>query len=340
MTLLSAPQPLNSVYDAALLDLDGVVYIGPRAVPAAPEAVDKARAAGMKVAFVTNNAARTPARTAERLTGMGVAAAPEDVVTSAEAAARLVADRFPAGSPVLAVGDTGLRLALRRRGLRPVSVAAERPVAVVQGYSPRLTYDLMVQGALAVAAGALFVATNNDTTAPLEHGIQPGNGSAARVIAHATGREPVVAGKPARPLHEEGVLRTGAVNPLVVGDRLDTDIEGATARGAASMLVLSGVTTPLEAVCARPEHRPSYLAWDLAGINQTHPEVAVTAPGTATCAGWTAAAAGDTLALTGDGDRLDGLRAVCAAAWSVFPDTAPPQAHAARALARLEGPRT
>ncbi|MFC7330576.1 HAD-IIA family hydrolase [Marinactinospora rubrisoli] len=313
--LKAADQPLHASYDAALLDLDGVVYIGGRVVPAAPEAVEKAQAGGMKVAFVTNNASRTPAAIAERLTRMGVPATAAQVVTSAQAAARLVAERFPAGSAVLAVGDTGLRQALRRHGLRPVTVAAERPVAVVQGYSPRLGHDLLVEGALAVMAGALFVLTNADRTAPLDRGVQPGNGSFGRVIAQASGTKPLVAGKPERPLHEEGVRRTGAADPLVVGDRLDTDIEGATNRGADSLLVLSGVTTPAELLLAGPRHRPSYLAYDLGGLNLLHPRTDAEA-GRGRCGGWTALARAGRLELTGGGDRLDGLRALCAAAWS------------------------
>ena len=136
MTLLTASQPLHSLYDAALIDLDGVVYLGPRVVPAAPEAVAKARAQGMRVAFVTNNASRTPAAVAEHLTALGVTAAADEVVTSAQAAARLIAERFPPGSPVLVVGDTGLRQAVRAHGLRPVTTIHDRPVAVVQGIPP------------------------------------------------------------------------------------------------------------------------------------------------------------------------------------------------------------
>ncbi|MDA8369335.1 MAG: HAD-IIA family hydrolase [Nocardiopsaceae bacterium] len=333
MTLLASSRPLNTVYDTALLDLDGVVYIGSSAVPAAPEAIDKARAAGMRVAFVTNNSSRTPAAIAERLTAMGVAAAARDVVTSAEAAARLVADRFPAGSPVLVVGDTGLRIALRDMGMRPVSVAAEQPVAVVQGYSPRLGYDLIVEGALAVSRGALFITSNNDATAPMDRGILPGNGSFSRVIANATGQEPIVAGKPELPLHAEGILRTGARAPLVVGDRLDTDIEGATAHNTASMLVLSGVTRPAELVAAPPHSRPAYLGWDLAGMNQAHPETRIDSVG-AHCGGWTAALCDGRVELSGEGDRLDGLRAVCGAAWAA-PHTAKAPPAAETALAQL-----
>ncbi|MFV2197278.1 HAD-IIA family hydrolase [Nocardiopsis sp. LOL_012] len=333
MALLAAERPLSELYDAMLLDLDGVVYIGSRAVPSAPEAVGKARAAGARVAFVTNNAGRTPARIADHLTELGVAAAPEDVVTSAEAAARLVSDRFPAGSEVLVVGDTGLRQAVWRRGLRPVTVDSGSVVAVVQGYARTLSRDLLDQGALAVSRGALYVASNADATAPNEWGITPANGAFVRVIAHATGVEPIVAGKPMRPLHEEGILRTGARNPLIVGDRLDTDIEGATTHGADGLLVLSGVATPLDALCAPEHRRPRYLAWDVSGMNQTHPPVTAEGPRTR-CGGWTVAVEGADLRLEGSGDRLDGLRALCSAVWSDGSvDPAGPDARTA--LARL-----
>ncbi|TQN31299.1 HAD superfamily hydrolase (TIGR01450 family) [Haloactinospora alba] len=315
MALLSSDRPLNSTYDAALLDLDGVVYLGSRPVPEAPEAVRTARGAGMRIAFVTNNASRTPAATAERLTAMGIEAVADEVVTSAEAASRLVAKRFPAGSPVLVVGDTGVRVALRVQGLRPVSAAAEHPVAVVQGYSPRMSTDLLGEGMRAVSRGALFVTSNNDATAPGAEGAMPGNGSLARVIAHATGKEPIVAGKPEPPLHEEGVQRTGAVSPIVVGDRLDTDIEGAHARGAASLLVLSGVTSPSDVVHAPQHARPSYLASDLTGLNTPHPPTYPDGDGGMRCGGWTAAVRGGEVELTGNGERLDALRALCGAVW-------------------------
>ncbi|WP_017589812.1 HAD-IIA family hydrolase [Nocardiopsis ganjiahuensis] len=319
MSLQAADRPLNELHDAMLLDLDGVVYIGPKAVPAAPEAVGKARAAGARVAFVTNNAGRTPARIAEHLTHLGVPAAPEDVVTSAEAAARLVAARYPAGSDVLVVGDTGLRQAVRRMGLRPVTVATDSVVAVVQGYSPTMSRDLLDQGTLAVAGGAFYVASNSDATAPTQWGITPANGSFVRVIAHATGVEPVIAGKPMRPLHEEGMMRTGATDPLIVGDRLDTDIEGATTHGAAGLLVLSGVATPQDLLAAPAHQRPRYLSWDVSGMNETHPGPVRRVDGDTArteCGGWTVGVEADTVRLSGDGDRLDGLRALCTAVWS------------------------
>ncbi|MBC6471343.1 HAD-IIA family hydrolase [Actinomadura alba] len=344
-------RPLSEAYDVALLDLDGVVYVGHRPVPGAADALGKARAAGQRLAFVTNNAFRTPGAVADLLTRLGVPAAPDDVVTSAQAAARLLAERLPAGSPVLVVGGMGLRHALHGQGLRPVSTAADRPAAVVQGYDPNLSYGLIAEGAQAVSDGALFLASNGDLTIPGESGPpRPGNGALIQVIRTATGVDPIITGKPERPLHREAVMRTGAERPLVVGDRLDTDIEGAHNGGADSLLVLTGVTDALAAVTAVPEHRPTYLAADLSGLLTSHPEVR-RSPGpegdSYTCGGWTARWTGETVVVsrhegdgdgdgggdgrdiddsddggdrTGDrhgagGDGYDGLRALCAAAW-------------------------
>ena len=315
--LLSSPEPLSTAYDVALLDLDGVVYLGGAAIPGAAPDLAQAVSAGMRLAFVTNNAYRTPATIAAQLTGLGVPARPEDVVTSAQAASRLLAERLPPGSAVLVIGGTGLRAALRERGLRPVSVAADKPAAVVQGYSPDISYAHLAEGALAVQAGALFVATNADTTLPTPRGRQPGNGALIQVIATATGVRPLVAGKPEPPLHAESVQRTGAQRPLVVGDRLDTDIEGACRVGADSLLVLTGVTQPADLLLAPPGQRPSYVAADLGGLLEPQPEVKA-ADGGYRCRGWTArrAAGSQRLELTGSGDRIDGLRALSAAAWS------------------------
>jgi glycerol-1-phosphatase len=319
--LVGCDEPLTSHYDVALLDLDGVVYLGGAAIPGAAEALGKATSAGLRLAFVTNNAYRTPAAIAGQLTRLGVAATPQDVVTSAQAAARLLAQRLPAGAAVLVIGGTGLRAAVRERGLRPVSVAAAKPAAVVQGYSPDISYAHLAEGALAVGAGALFVASNADATLPTPRGRQPGNGSMVQVIATATGVRPLVAGKPEPPLHAESVQRTGARRPLVVGDRLDTDIEGARRVGADSLLVLTGVTGPTDLLLAPAGRRPSYLAEDLAGLLEPHPEVR-SAEGGYRCRGWTArwAAGPSRLELDGSGDRIDALRALAAAAWSGHPN--------------------
>jgi glycerol-1-phosphatase len=312
------PDPLSQHYDAALLDLDGVVYLGGSPIPGAADALEVAAKRGMRRAYVTNNASRTPSAIAGQLSGMGVRATASDIVTSAQAGARLLADRFPAGSPVLVVGGMGLRLAVRARGLRPVTTAADGPLAVVQGYAHDISYGLLAEAALALRAGSFYVATNADPTLPSPRGEQPGNGSLVQLLVTATGRDPVFAGKPEPPLHAESVQRVGARHPLVVGDRLDTDIEGAVRGGTDSLLVLTGVTQPAGLLMASARHRPTYVAACLAGLNMSHPSVSKVADGF-NCGGWTASVTGgeDWLAISGDGDPIDGLRALCAAAWSV-----------------------
>jgi hypothetical protein len=127
----------------------------------------------------------------------------------------------------------------------------------------------------------------------------------------------VVAGKPEPPLHAEAVARTGARHPLVIGDRLDTDIEGGVRAGAASLLVFTGVSRPEDAVLAGPQQRPTYLAADLAGLLAPHPPIAAE-DGAFRCGGWVARRPdGESpLVMKGSGDTIDGLRALCAAAWS------------------------
>jgi ribonucleotide monophosphatase NagD (HAD superfamily) len=215
-----------------------------------------------------------------------------------------------------------------------VSSAAERPDAVVQGFWADLRYADLAEATVAVRAGALWVATNVDATLPSPRGLLPGNGSLVGVVATATGAKPVVAGKPQLPLHAEGVRRTGAHHPLVVGDRLETDIAGANAAATDSLLVLTGVTSPADLLAAPAEHRPTYLATDLMGLLEPQPTVEVEASG-ARCGSWSASRSDDGgLQLTGHGPAIDGLRALLAVAWRAD-DAGEDCPGAAEELARL-----
>ncbi|MEU3101669.1 HAD hydrolase-like protein [Streptomyces griseoflavus] len=309
-------QALNEAYDTALLDLDGVVYAGGDAILHAVESLATARDGGMRLAYVTNNALRTPDAVAAHLTELGIPAEAGDVITSAQAVARLISEQVPAGSRVLVVGGEGLRVALRERGLIPVESADDDPVAVVQGYGgPELPWGRFAEASYAVARGLPWFASNTDLTIPSGRGIAPGNGAAVEVVRIATGAEPQVAGKPLPPMHRETILRTGAARPLVVGDRLDTDIEGAFNGEVDSLLVLTGVTDGALLLAAPPRHRPTYVDGDLRGMLTGQPEVVPSGDGFR-CGGWTATAGTAELELDGDGGALDGLRALCAAAWT------------------------
>ncbi|MCW2578749.1 MAG: putative sugar phosphatase of superfamily [Blastococcus sp.] len=320
-------QALSEVYDVALLDLDGVVYVGPDAVPGVPDALDTARRAGMRLAFVTNNAARTPEEVAAHLTELEVAATAADVITSSQAAATVVAGMFEAGARVLAVGGPGVAAALLAAGLTVVQTAEDEPAAVVQGYGKGVGWSQLAEAVVAVRNGARHVATNTDATIPSPRGRLPGNGAMVGVVSAVTGLAPLVTGKPDPAMHAECVRRTGARHPLVVGDRLDTDIEGARRAGAASLLVLSGVTDPATLLSAGPEHRPDLLAWDASGVLSAHPAVHVDGT-TWRCGRWSVrpAQADGVLVLEAGpgkepGDGLDGLRALCVGHWSRHPET-------------------
>ncbi|NYI03357.1 HAD-IIA family hydrolase [Allostreptomyces psammosilenae] len=344
------PGALHEEYDTALLDLDGVVYTGPVAVPHAVESLLAARDAGMRLAYVTNNAARPPSVVAAHISELGIPADASEVVTSAQAAARLVAERVPEGAAVLVVGGAGLEEALRERGLRPVRSAEDSPAAVVQGYAPDVDWRQLAEASYAVAAGLPYIASNTDLTIPTARGKAPGNGALVNVVRTATGVDPVVAGKPLLPMHRETIRRTGARRPLVVGDRLDTDIEGAVTGGVDSLLVLTGVTDAAQLLAAPAHQRPTWIAEDLRGLLVPHPAVttadaAAEGPGGEPdgvgpvwrCGDWSARVAGGVLELSAgvaEADRIDGLRAACAAAWG-HPGERPLDVR--KALEALEG---
>jgi glycerol 3-phosphatase-2 len=325
--LAESTEPLAHRFDVALLDLDGVVYVGDAAVPGVAGALHQARRAGMRLAFVTNNAARPPAAVADQLNRLGVAANAGEVITSAQTAAHYLAERLPSGAAVLVVGTDGLTEALRERGLRPVFSADDAPQAVVQGYSPTLTWSALAEGAVAIERGLPWVATNLDATVPSARGPLPGNGSLVAALRHATGVRPVATGKPEPTMHRETVERTGAQAPLIVGDRLDTDIEGGHAVGCPSLLVLSGVTTAARLLTAGPKHRPTFVGWDTAALLRVHPAPLVDA-GRGRCGSWRAqtdAEAGVAVLATeggesADAEALDALRAMAALAWSRSPE--------------------
>lgn len=184
----------------------------------------------MHLAYVTNNALRTPDAAAEHLTELGVPAEPSDVITSAQAVARLVADQLPPGARVLAIGGEVSRVALRERGLEPVESADDDPAAVVQGYGgPDMTWGRFAEASYAIRRGLPWFASNTDLTIPGARASRPATGPPSRSCASPPApsrRSP----ESLPPMHRETVLRTGASRPIVVGDRLDTEYPGRVQR--------------------------------------------------------------------------------------------------------------
>jgi glycerol-1-phosphatase len=333
-------------YDGVLLDLDGTAYRGPVAVPGAVESVRAALAVGRVVGYVTNNASRAPQEVAAQLVALGFDADAGQVVTSAQAAAALLAERLlgrvegatppdsaaagggaaggaaGAGVAVLVVGTEALAAEVRAVGLSVVRAFADGPAAVVQGHSPETGWAILAEACLAIRAGALWVACNVDPTLPTDRGQLPGNGSMVAALRVATGCEPEVAGKPRRRLLDQAARRLGLSAPLVAGDRLDTDIAGGVEAGMDTLLVLTGVSTPADVLAAEPRMRPTYLAADLSAMGlpaQTSRVAAVP--------GWSVEVSRDAVTLTAapvaeqvgggasDGP-VDALRALCTAVWA------------------------
>ena len=267
---------LLAQHDALLIDLDGVVYVGHHAVPQAVQALRAARDSGVHTAYVTNNASRPPSTVAEHLRSFGLDVDDADVVTSAQAGARLIADRLPAGSAVLVVGGPGVPECVAACGLVPVTSAEPTPAAVLMGYGANVCWSDLAEASYAVQAGALFVATNGDLSFPTPRGLAPGNGTLAGAVAAATGVQPIFAGKPFAPLIEESIRRVNAVAPLMVGDRLDTDIEAADISGIPSLLVFTGVTDVRTLLLAPSYRRPTYVSADLRGLALLPSDLVVT----------------------------------------------------------------
>lgn len=287
-----------------------MLYLATEPIAHAADAVTAATALGLRPAYVTNNASRSPAAVAALLASVGVPADEHDVVTSAQAAVRLLHEQVPPGSEVLVVGSDDLAAAVAEGGYAPVRSAGPAVRAVVQGLSFDVGWSHLAEAAVAITAGALWVAANTDTTFPSPRGPLPGCGAMVAALVTATGREPLVAGKPWPALHAEAVERVGARRPLVIGDRLDTDVLGAVRAGADSLLVLTGVCTRAALLAAPAGSRPAFVAPDLRGLLEAHPPVALVEGG-ARCG--TAFASYDG---SSSGDGVPELRAACAAAWA------------------------
>lgn len=302
---------LLSRYDALLLDLDGTVYRGDSAVPGASEAIHAVHQAGVGVRFVTNNASRRPEDVADHLNRLGIPAKHDEITTSAQAGAGLLTRHVSPGADVLIVGTDALAAEVSTRGFSPVRTYGDAVAAVVQGLSRDIGWHELAEACLAIRAGALWIACNVDASLPTERGLLPGNGAMVAALRAATDAEPIVAGKPERPLMDDAITASEARHPLAVGDRLDTDIAGANNVGVDSLLVLTGVATPTVLLTAPPHLRPTYVAADLRHIEQGDLAIADNAD-------WHVTTAPElTLRHTGEGapDAVKALRALCAAWW-------------------------
>lgn len=248
-------------YDALFVDLDGVVYRGEDPLPHAADAIQETRRLGLKVLFLTNNSSRSPEQVVTTLSGLGVEAVPDEVLTSGLATAAMLGREGWAGRSAFVIGERGIEQALADAGIRVVEGEPERTDLVVVGWDREVDYSKLRVASVLVERGARLVATNSDASFPAPDGLWPGAGAILAAVTTTTGAVPTVVGKPHRPLFEAAAEATGATAPLVVGDRLDTDVAGARAMGWDSLLVLSGAARPKD--LGRTAHVPTYVGRDL-----------------------------------------------------------------------------
>jgi HAD superfamily hydrolase (TIGR01450 family) len=311
--LRGSSTPLVEGHRHVLLDLDGVVYRGRSLVPGADKAIEAVRRDGVRVTFITNNASRTPESVADHLRGFGVEAHARDVVTSAVAAARFVAEEFP-GRAVLPIGGDGVLAALREVDVPTVASADDGPAVVLIGFGPDVGWRDLAEACIAVQRGARLVATNLDTTVPSDRGLLPANGALVDVVRAVTGVEPIAAGKP-EPIMFREATDEPSDRVVVVGDRIDTDLRGATELGMDTMHVLSGAHGVRDVLLAPVGDRPRYVGADLSALLEPHPAPTARSDGTWVCRDASARIDGDVLALDGV-PGVDQFRAACAAVWT------------------------
>lgn len=299
-------------HDALLLDLDGTVWEGGRAIDGA---VDFINSCGLPSVYVTNNASRAPEAVAEKLRGIGLKVETADVLTSAQAAVTLAGEHVPQGARILVIGADSFRDLVTAAGYTVVASADDKPDAVLQGFDPSVDWAQLTEGALAIRQGAKYVASNLDSSLPTERGLAVGNGSLVAAIESATGVSPVSAGKPEPEMFVQAARLVGAKRPLVVGDRLNTDIAGGNAAAMNTFHVLTGVSHEMELIEASKEYRPNFIGDSLSDMTRSAHELAPGAQG-----GFTARVDGhDVLVDNGDSTAtsVQALRTVLEVVWSM-----------------------
>ena len=317
---LQSTAQLSNDHDLALVDLDGVVYRGHLPISYASESLNQLQNQGVTVLYATNNASRTPENVAEQLVGLGIKTEPNKVLTSAQACAINMTKYLPKGAKILVIGGAGLIQAVTSQGFQVVSSAEDNPAAVAQGYSPELGWKDLAEAAYAITGGATHFATNKDLSIPTARGYAPGNGTLVLAVEHATGQSAISSGKPSSLMYQIGIEKAQATAPLVIGDRLDTDLAGAREADIPGLLVFTGVNRIKDTALAPKHLRPSYIGRDLRCLFEAHPNVVATENGYYICnkVSVTMAEGGIVKITQGnpDTDLLDIARASIVASWN------------------------
>lgn len=314
---MSAHNSVISNYDGLLADLDGTVWKGKNALP---HALDSISSLSIPVVYVTNNSSRSPETVANKLQGFGFSASPRDVITSAEVTIDAVIRSCSPHASVLVVGSSYLSEACQRAGLEVVDSYLDTPDAVIQGFNADITWGQLSQAVLSIQRGARFFITNSDQTLPTERGLEIGNGGMAQVVADCANTTWTSSGKPEPDICLEAARRHGMTNPLVVGDRLSTDIGAGLSSGFDTLLVLTGVSRLKDLLAPLPkDSRPTYVATDLRALAMPVEEIKPKNSG-----GLRATVQGEVLHISGgtpETTPMDFLRTVLSVSWDQMSTT-------------------
>ena len=303
-------------YDALFADLDGVVYEGGKAIEYAVESLTRLQDEGLSIGYVTNNSSRKPETIAEQISGYGITVKPEQVVSSGQTGVELLKTLVPAGAKVLVVGGEGLRTYTQAGGFELVDDSTAKPDAVIQGFSPDVSWKHLAEAAYSIQNGAKWVATNQDWTIPQERGIAPGNGTLVSAVHTAVGQLPLVAGKPEVAIFETAKARFSSKRPLFVGDRIDTDILGANRAGIDSVLVLTGISQPKELLATKADSHPTFVIADLRELEVPYQQPKQTKFGYTLRDAEVQLLGNKVRVVSGEPKSLDVLRCACAVIWN------------------------
>lgn len=303
-------------YDALFADLDGVVYEGGKAIEHAVETLGALGTKGLQIGYVTNNSSRKPQTIADQISGYGLTVTADQVVSSGQTGVELLKTLVPAGSKVLVVGGEGLRTYTEAGGFVLVEDSSQNPAAVIQGFSPDVSWKNLAEAAYSIQKGAKWVATNQDWTIPQERGIAPGNGTLVSAVHTAVGQLPLVAGKPEVAIFETAKQRFGSKRPLFVGDRIDTDILGANRSGIDSVLVLTGISKPKELLATKEDSHPTFVISDLRELLVPYLEPKKTKFGYSLRNAEVELLGNKVRVVSGEPKSIDVLRCACAVIWN------------------------
>ena len=250
-----------------ILDMDGVLWHDTQAIGNLPAIFSAISESGLRFVFGTNNATKTAAEYQHKLRGFGLEIQAEHIITSATTTALYLKNHYAPGTCVYVVGSASLKQVLLEQGFKISPTEDYRTATlVVVGMDVEMTYERIRNAALLIQAGADFIATNADATYPTPQGLYPGAGTMVAAVATASGKQPLIIGKPYIAMYEHAyqVLGLRPEEVMGVGDRLETDIAGAQRAGCLSGLVLSGVSTPSQARAWQPA--PDFIAANLSDL--------------------------------------------------------------------------